>query len=102
MTRSLGLLNAMFNGSGACALGSLGLLGSLGCEETVACEEFDACEELDDCEKPPFCDEPGPEFGPLPVLLPGSGGGGWTSESVSCPAGPTCSRRQSFPVNGSR
>ena len=64
MMRSLGLLAAIFNGSGACcALGSLGLFGLTGCAEAV-------CEELE------LCDEPKVEFGELPVLLPGSGAGG--------------------------
>ena len=69
MMRSLGLLAAMFNGSGACALGSFGLFGSPGCEAFDDCVEA-ACEELE------LCDEPKVEFGELPVLLPGSGAGG--------------------------
>jgi hypothetical protein len=103
MMRSLGLLAAMFNGSGGCALGSL---GSTGCDELEVCAEA-VCEEPEVCVEPrvvePRVVEPcAVEFGPLPVLLPGSGGGGWTSESVSCPAGPTCSKRQSLPVSGSK
>jgi hypothetical protein len=108
MMRSLGLLAAMFNGSGGCALGSL---GSTGCDELEVCVEA-VCEEVEVCVEPWVVDprvvEPRVvepcvvEFGPLPVVLPGSGAGGWTSESVSCPAGPTCSKRQSFPVSGSK
>jgi hypothetical protein len=65
--RSLGRRKAIFNGSGA---GALGLLGSLGCEELEFCEELELCAELE------VCAEVWLEFGPLPVLLPGSGGAG--------------------------
>jgi hypothetical protein len=67
MIRSLGLRAAMFNGSGA---GALGLLGSLGCEELEVCAVLEACGELE------VCVELWLEFGPLPVELPGSGAGG--------------------------
>jgi hypothetical protein len=63
----------MFKGSGACALG---LLGSLGCEELEFCEELELCAEPEVWAEPEVCDELGLEFGPVPVLLPGSGGGG--------------------------
>jgi hypothetical protein len=77
MIRSLGRRKAIFNGSGACALG---LLGSVGCEELAFCEglevwELELCDELEVAE-PEVCAELWPEFGPLPVVLPGSGGGG--------------------------
>jgi len=65
---SLGLLAAMFNGSGGCALGSLGLFGSAGCA-------FDDCVEAVCCVLE-LGNEPKAEFGELPVLLPGSGAGG--------------------------
>ena len=78
MMRSLGLLAAMFSGSGACALGSLGLFGSTGWDELD--DEFDA-DAFDDCagavcEELELGEEPKGEFGELPVLLPGSGAGG--------------------------
>ena len=47
------------------------------CEGAAVCVEPKACEEepkLDD--EPKACDEPWAEFGPLPVVLPGSGAGG--------------------------
>ena len=59
--RSLGRRKAIFNGSGA---GALGLLGSAGCAGLALCAELEVCAEV------------WLKFGPLPVLLPGSGGAG--------------------------
>jgi hypothetical protein len=93
----------------------LGSLGSTGWDEfgwgefgELKGDELELCDELEVCERLlavieelEVCDG-ACAFRPLPVLLPGSGAGGWINESVSCPAGPTCSKRQSLPVNGSR
>ena len=60
----------------------MGLLGSVGCAELELCEELEFCDELEFCAEPEACPEPEVcaefwlEFGPLPVVLPGSGGGG--------------------------